>query len=70
MLIQRRTKIIREGNFVADVEVESIEASDGRGPYLSQQDAQKLDDVRLSLRRGDLSAASKLARVYRLTPID
>jgi hypothetical protein len=33
------------------------------------EDAEKLDDVREVLRREDISTASKLARVYRLTPI-
>ena len=34
------------------------------------EDAYKLDDVREALRRGDLKEASKLARVYTLTPVD
>jgi hypothetical protein len=29
-------------------------------------DAKKLDEVRLALRRGDLAAAARLARVYEL----
>jgi hypothetical protein len=31
--------------------------------------AERLDDVREALRRADLKAAAKLARVYRLMPI-
>lgn len=36
---------------------------------LSLHDAQKLDDVREALRRGDLKAASRLASVFTLTPV-
>ena len=32
-------------------------------------DAKKLDEVRLALRRGDLKAASALARIYELKPV-
>ena len=38
-------------------------------PYLSLEDAYKLDDVREALRRGDVEAAAKLARVFKLTPV-
>lgn len=66
---KRQTKLVHEGEFVAEVEPDFIESSEGWGPYLSVQDAQKLDRVRDALRRGDLKEASKLARVYRLTPV-
>ena len=39
------------------------------GPYLSSEDAQKLDRVRLALRRGDVSAAAKEAKVFELMPV-
>jgi hypothetical protein len=38
-------------------------------PYLSLEDAYKLDDVRDALRRGDLEEAMKRARVFTLTPV-
>ncbi len=37
--------------------------------YRSLDDALKLDDVRDALRRGDIKAATHLARVYTLTPV-
>jgi hypothetical protein len=43
---------------------------EGWSPYLSLDDALKLDDVRSALRRGDLEAASHLGRLYTLTPVD
>lgn len=67
----RATKrLVREGDFVAEVEVQLIEAEGGWAPYLSLDDAYRLDDVREALRSGDLRRASQLAsRVYRLTPV-
>ena len=66
---KRRKKMIYEAKYVAEVEVELIEAETGWSPYLSLEDAHKLDDVRSALRRGDIKAASKLARVFALTPV-
>jgi len=37
---------------------------------LSLEDAQKLDNVRLALREKDLKTASRLARVYSITPVE
>ena len=64
-----QTKFVHEGEYVAEVEVELLESAEGWAPYLSLEDAQKLDEVREALRRGDLTTASKLARVFRLTPV-
>lgn len=36
---------------------------------MSLDDARKLDAVRIALRAGDLAAASKLGRVFELTPV-
>jgi hypothetical protein len=69
MTKRRHTKLVREGRYAAEVEVELIEAGDDWSPYLSLDDAHKLDDVREALRRGDVLAASRLARVFSLTPI-
>lgn len=63
------TKLIHEGKYVAEVDVELIETNDGWSPYLSVEDAYKLDDVREALRRGDLQGAMQKARIYELTPI-
>jgi len=54
---------------VAEAEVELIETDNSWSPWLSVQDADKLDDIRQALRRGDLKSASRLARVYALTPV-
>ena len=61
--------MIREGRYIAEVDVEMIETGDDWSPYLSVDDSYKLDDVRNALKQGDLRAASRLARVYSLTPV-
>jgi len=66
---KHQTRLIHEGEYVAEVDIEFIYTDEGWSPYLSLDDAQKLDDVREELRRGDLKAASQHARVFSLTPI-
>ncbi len=66
---RRIAKLAHEGTYVAEVDVETIFNEDGWSPYLSIEDAYKLDDVRNALRRGDLKAATRIARVYSLTPV-
>lgn len=68
---RRSTKrLVREGDLVAEVDVNLVEAEGAWTPYLSLEDAYKLDDVRDALRAGDIQRAARLAdRVYRLTPV-
>jgi hypothetical protein len=64
------TRLVREGDLVAEVGVTLLEGEGGWTPYLSLEDSYKLDDVRDALRAGDIRRAVKLAdRVYRLTPV-
>ena len=69
MNIRRHTKLVHEGQYVAEVEVSLIETDEGWSPYLSSDDAYKLDNVREALRCGDIRRASQIGRVYTLTPI-
>ncbi len=69
MSARRRTKYVHEGQYAAAVEVDWIESNAGWSPYLSLDDAQKLDEVREALRRGDLKRVGQLGRVYQLTPV-
>jgi len=66
---KRYTKLIHEGDYVTEVDVQLIYTDDGWSPYLSVEDAGKLDNVREALKRGDLKAAVSLARVFTLKPI-
>ncbi|MGA7874797.1 MAG: hypothetical protein WCA08_03975 [Desulfoferrobacter sp.] len=62
-------KLIQEGEYMAEVDVELIYTDEEWSPYLSLDDALKLDDVREALRRGDLKTAAQYGQVYSLTPI-
>lgn len=66
---RKRTKLIHEGKYAAEVPVELIEDDTAWSPYLSPQDVRKLDTVRLALRRGDIAEAAKHGRVFELTPV-
>jgi len=69
MSMRRKVKLVQEGHFVAEVEVELLEDETGWSPYLSVEDANKLDYVRVALRNGDISGAAQLARVYEMRPV-
>jgi len=68
---QHGTKLVREGNYLVEVEVEVelIDTEEGWSPYLSLEDAYKLDDVRAALRRGDLKTAAQQGHIFALTPV-
>ena len=66
---KERTKFVHEGNYVAEVDVELLKEPEGWSPYLSLEDAYRLDEVREALRRGDIKTAAKYSRVFSLTPI-
>lgn len=66
---RKTRKLVHEGSYVAEVEVNLVDADEGWSPYLSVEDAYKLDDVREALRRGDIAAAARQSRVYTLTPV-
>ena len=66
---RHHTKLVHEGKYVAEVDIELIDTDEGWSPYLSLDDARKLDDVRHALRKGDVKSASHLARIFTLTPV-
>ena len=63
---RKKTKYVHEGQYVAEVNVDLIEDGGAWSPYLSIDDAYKLDDVRDALRRGDLVSASQYGRIFEL----
>jgi hypothetical protein len=69
MSTKQYTKMVHEGESVAEVDVELIYTDEGWSPYLSLEDACKLDDAREALRQGDVKSAAKLARIFTLTPV-
>jgi hypothetical protein len=68
-MTRRTTKLVHEGKYLAQVPVDLIEEEGGWSPYLSHEDAVKLDQVRLALREGNIEAAAKYGKVYELLPL-
>lgn len=68
-MIRREIKFVHEGSYAAEIEVDLIEDETGWSPYLSAEDATKIDNVRKALLKGDLKSATALARIFRLEPI-
>jgi len=66
---RQTTKLVREGAYAAEVEVLLIDDETSWSPYLSVEDAGKLDAMRRALRSDDLAAATRLGRVFRLLPV-
>jgi hypothetical protein len=66
---RKKTKLVHEGSYVAEVEVEILDEEGGWSPYLSVEDAGRLDDVHDALRRGDLDAAVCFGRIFELRPV-
>lgn len=69
MKVRKATKLVHEGKFAAEVDIELLEEDHEWAPYLSLEDAKKLDDMRAALQRGDLKEAARLGRVFELKPI-
>jgi hypothetical protein len=62
-------KLLREGKYAAEIEIEIIDSEEGWAPYISLEDALKLDQVRSALRSGDLATALRYGKVYELSPV-
>jgi hypothetical protein len=69
MTRRSHVKFIHEGQYVAEVKVNLIVSDDSWSPFLSLEDAYRLDDVREALRRGDIETASHIGKIYALKPI-
>lgn len=62
-------KLIHEGKYAAEVEIELHYSEDSWSPTMTANDARKLEIVILALRRGDVAEAAKHGRVFELTPV-
>jgi hypothetical protein len=69
MTTRRQIKLVREGQYVAEVEVELIDDKEGWAPYLSLEDVERLDSVRKALRAEEIEKAGRFAKVFRLMPV-
>lgn len=66
---RKAVRFVHADKYAAEVEVELIPDDDAWGPYISKDDAMKLDRVRSALKRGDISSAAREARVFKLLPL-
>jgi len=69
MTRRSHVKFIHEGQYVAEIKVDLIVSDDSWSPFLSLEDAYKMDDVRAALRRGDIETASHFGKIYTLKPL-
>lgn len=69
MTKKKSNKLIHEGKYAAEVEIELHYSDESWSPTMSADDARKLEAVMLALRRGDVAAAAKHGRVFELTPV-
>ncbi len=66
---RKHTKLVHEGKYIAQVDIEIIDADEGWSPYISLEDAFKLDDIREALKAEDIETAKKLAKVFVISPV-
>ena len=66
---RKSIKLIHEGKYAAEVEIDLHYSEESWSPTMSADDARKLDTVRLALRRGDIAEAAKHGRVFELKPV-
>jgi hypothetical protein len=70
MNTRKHIKLVHEGKYAAEVEIEIIDSEDGWSPYLTLETVSQLEHVREALLSGDIVTASKLAKkVYELSTV-
>ncbi len=69
MRTQKRTKLVHEGRYLAQVDIEWLINADEWSPYLSVADAYTLDDVWAALKAGDTATAARYGRIFAFTPL-
>jgi len=67
--MKKKKKYVHSGIYVAEVEVEMIYDDHPWAPYLTVEDALKLDSVKSALNKENLAVASKFGRIYELKPV-
>lgn len=63
-MIDTVTKRLRHGNLMAEVTVKLAPDDGAWGPYLSLEDAEKIERVEEALKAGDIATAAKDSKVY------
>ena len=66
---RKTIKRLYEGKLVAEVEITHHFTGEDWDPTIDIVDIEKLERVQLALRRGDVAAAAKEAKVFELLPL-
>lgn len=66
---KKTIKHLREGHYAADVEVVLHYDGSPWDPIIDAKDVEKLGRVQQALRRGDIIAAARDAKVFELLPL-
>ena len=69
-MTRKSIKLIHEGKYAAEVEVELHYSDESWSPTMSADDARKLEAITLALRAGNIAEAAKYGRVFELTPVE
>ena len=65
---QTKTPFIHEGRYAAEIEVQIVNNDSPWSPVVAKEDVFKTDRLRLALRRGDVAAVAKEAKVFEMLP--
>jgi len=68
-MTRKVVRFVHAGKLAAEVTVELIPDDNAWGPYLSTDDALKIERVQEALERGDIASAAKEAKVFELLPV-
>jgi hypothetical protein len=66
---QTKFQFIYESRYATEVDVTIIYDDSPWSPIVAKEDVFKTDRVRLALRRGDVAAAAKEAKVFEMMPL-
>ena len=64
-----KTKLVHEGQYIAEVTIEVEDVDQPWAPWVTGDEARKLDEVRKALRRDDIETAGKYGKIYRITQV-
>ena len=67
MPAKSRTRLIRVGDLLAEVDVDLLYEVEAWAPHLSLQDMRKIERVRKALESGDLNSVAGDARLFDLS---
>ena len=65
----KKSHFIHEGRYAAEVEVAYVDDNSPWSPIVEKEDVFKTDRVRLALRRVDVRAAAKEAKIFEMMPL-